>query len=181
MNAIHINTLLHRGARMPLTCLALVSSLCFAFAAPAAAQPPAEVGMWYDDTGRGAVEISECGKGLCGHIVWLKEPNNEQGQPLRDVYNPEPGLNGRPICGIQVLGDLQPLDDGAWGNGWVYDPKVGKSYNVEIRMLSRTKLEVYGYAGVKLFGRSLNWTRAPEDLPRCDRDAAGRAGLRAKG
>src|SRR5690606_38119234 len=39
-----------------------------------AQEPPQELGIWYDDTGRGAVKISQCGTYLCGHIHWLKSP-----------------------------------------------------------------------------------------------------------
>jgi len=48
---------------------------------------PPETGLWYDDTKRGAVEISQCGNHLCGHIVWLKEPFTKDGKPIHDKYN----------------------------------------------------------------------------------------------
>lgn len=136
-----------------------------------AAEAPPEQGLWYDDTGDGAVEIAPCGGRLCGHVVWLKNPIGSNGQPLHDLYNPEPNMRHRPICGIQVLGNLALLEDGAWGDGWVYDPKVGKSYNVEIRLSRTDLLEVHGYAGLKLFGKKLYWKRAPADLPRCSEQA----------
>jgi len=41
---------------------------------PAVADP-LEVGIWYDDTGKGAVKIEICTPTtLCGKIYWLKEP-----------------------------------------------------------------------------------------------------------
>lgn len=132
----------------------------------ALANPP-EIGLWFDDSGRGAVQIAPCGERLCGHIFWLEKETNASGQPLRDKYNPEANMRNRMICGIQVLGNLAPLSDGSWGDGWVYDPKVGKSYNVEIKLAQPDTLTVYGYAGVKLFGKSLTWKRAPDDLPKC--------------
>ncbi|MCH9808109.1 MAG: DUF2147 domain-containing protein [Alphaproteobacteria bacterium] len=144
-----------------------LAALTFTHLAPTAQAAPLEIGLWYDDTGRGAVEISPCGNQLCGHIVWLANPNASSGKPLRDIYNPEPRMRNRPICGIQVLGNLKPQSDGTWGQGWVYDPKVGKSYNVELQLKNKNNLTVYGYAGVKLFGKSIPWTRAPSDLPRC--------------
>lgn len=138
-----------------------------------AAQPPQqgaktpETGLWFDDTGQGAVEIAPCGDLLCGHIVWLRKPLGSNGKPIQDRNNPEPDMRLRPVCGIQVLGNLAPLEDGAWGGGWVYDPKVGKSYNVEIRLQDADLLEVFGYAGLRLLGRKLYWKRAPQNLPRC--------------
>lgn len=141
--------------------------------APPAVPPPAEAGVWFDDTGKGAVEIRRCGADgaaqqlLCGNIVWLKEPTGQNGQPLTDGYNPDPDMRARPICGLQVLGDLAPQADGAWDEGWVYDPKVGKAYNVEVRLEGRDRLNVTGYKGIKLLGKSFVWTRAPPTLPRC--------------
>lgn len=135
--------------------------------AKAALTPMPEAGIWYDDTGQGAVEIQPCGKTLCGRIVWLKEPRNAAGQPLTDKLNPEPGQRSRPICGLQVLGGLEKQRDGTWDAGWVYDPKEGKSYDAALQVAGPGKLAVTGYLGVKFLSRTLSWKRAPADLPRC--------------
>ena len=104
-------------------------------AAPAAADPR-EVGIWYDDTGKGAVKIEICTPtNFCGKIYWLKEPMAENGQPKIDSYNPEPSMRTRPICGLPVLGDLEQISDGGFDNGWVYDPKEGKSYSVALDLV----------------------------------------------
>lgn len=135
--------------------------------AVAQSKAPGITGVWYDDTGKGAVELKPCGNSICGHIYWLRDPNNKDGQPLTDGYNPEPGLRSRPICGLQVIGNLKSQGDGTFDGGWVYDPKVGKQYDVYIEPASRTSLAVTGYKGVKLLGKTFNWTRAPADLPKC--------------
>lgn len=148
----------------------LIIGVAFAASIVAAAQPPrppAEAGLWYDDTGKGAVEIASCGQVLCGRIVWLKEPNNAAGKPLTDKLNPEPDKRGRAICGLQVLGGLKRQGDGTLDEGWVYDPKEGKSYDVAIEMNGPDRLAVTGYLGVKFLSRTLSWTRAPANLPRC--------------
>ena len=156
-----------RSPRQLMKCgsLAAVAATLMIVASPAHAD---ETGLWYDDSGRGAVEVVPCADRLCGFIVWLQDPLDSKGKPLRDIRNPEPSGRNRPICGIQVLGDLKRQPDGTWDQGWVYDPKVGKSYNVAISLADANNLTVHGYAGVKLFGKKLRWTRAPADLPRCD-------------
>jgi uncharacterized protein (DUF2147 family) len=146
---------------------AAFGALACALAAGAQTKPSAISGVWYDDTGKGAVELKPCGAGICGHIYWLREPNDKNGQPLTDGYNPDTGLRARPICGLQVIGNLKSQGDGTFDGGWVYDPKVGKQYNVYIEPASRTTLTVTGYKGVKLLGKSFTWTRAPANLPRC--------------
>ena len=144
-------------------------ALCMSLATPlAATAQPAEAGLWYDDTGRGAVEIVPCGLKLCGRIAWLKELVNAEGNPLVDRYNPNPARRTTPICGLQVVGDAQKLNDGTWDQGWIYDPKTGSSYNLALSLLSPDQLKVTGYKGIKLLSKSFTWTRAPADLPRCD-------------
>jgi uncharacterized protein (DUF2147 family) len=81
-------------------------------------------------------------------------------------------MRRRPICGLPVLGDLQQMSEGGFDNGWVYDPKVGKSYSAALDLLNANTLKVTGYAGMRFLGKSLIWTRAPEDLPSCAPDAA---------
>jgi len=129
--------------------------------------PPTPVGIWFDDTGQGAIEIAPCGQSLCGRIIWLKEMTDEKGQPLTDGFNPDPRNRERPICGLQIIGDLKLQPNGAWDEGWIYDPKEGKSYDVEISLRAPDRLQVKGYLGVKFLSESFVWQRAPAELPRC--------------
>lgn len=132
------------------------------------AQGPMDyAGIWYDDTGQGAVEIQPCGTSLCGRIVWLKNALDDTGRPLTDGYNPDPASRRRPICGLPVLGGVKPQVGGTWDAGWIYDPKEGKSYDVELKLRGPNQLEVTGYIGVKLLSETLLWTRAPADLKKC--------------
>jgi uncharacterized protein (DUF2147 family) len=158
----------------------------FAFAAPAvrilpvllglvafapeswAARP--EAGIWIDDTGQGAVEIYICADNanrLCGRIVWLKEPMNDEGVPKHDRHNPNPDLQARPICGLGILGNLGLMSDGTFDGGWIYDPKVGKSYSAAVQLTKPDTLVVTGYLAMKMLGKSFTWTRAPANLQRC--------------
>jgi uncharacterized protein (DUF2147 family) len=134
-------------------------------AAPPAMTPFA--GVWLDDTGQGAIEIAPCGERLCGRIVWLKNPNDKTGKPLTDGYNPEKIKRNQPICGLSVIGDLKLKASGSWDEGWIYDPKEGKSYDLELKLRGTDRLVVTGYLGMKFLGETFVWTRAPAELPRC--------------
>ena len=68
---------------------------------------------------------------------------------------------------MQVIGDLKLQQNGAWDTGWIYDPKEGKSYDVEIMLRGPDRLQVKGYMGVKFLSETFVWQRAPADLPRC--------------
>ncbi len=136
--------------------------------APAAAAPaPEAVGVWVDDTGQGAIEVLPCGERLCGRIVWLKDPTDKGGGALTDALNPNPANRQRPICGLQVIGNLELQSNGSWDKGWIYDPKEGKSYDVELTLRGADRLQVRGYLGVKFLSETFVWARAPADLPKC--------------
>ena len=134
---------------------------------PPAAWARGYAGVWIDDTGQGAVQIEPCGANLCGRIVWLHAPHDPAGNPVKDELNPEPAARSRLICGLQVIGDLKRQTDSRWDGGWIYDPKVGKYYDVALRLRSSDQLEVTGYLGVKLLSETFTWKRAPEHLPSC--------------
>lgn len=114
-------------------------------------------GIWLDDTGRGAVEIKPCGGKLCGYVVAVKNANDQKG------------------CGKQIIGDAQQASGGIWDSGWIYSPERRKNYDVEIKPLNDGTLRVVGYAGTKLFSRTMIWRRAPADLQRCDVEATAPA------
>lgn len=110
-------------------------------------------GVWIDDTGRGGIEIKDCGGKLCGHLVWIKDPAKAKG------------------CGVQILGDVAPAGPNKWDNGWIYSPEKKSRYDVELTSLSEGRLRVTGYAGTKLFSKTMIWTRAPGDIERCNSEA----------
>lgn len=134
---------------------ALGAALGVASSANAAGSDP--TGIWLDDTGRGAIEIKPCGNNLCGYVVAVKNANDTKG------------------CGKQIIGDAKPVSGGRWDNGWIYSPEKRKNYDVELKPMSNGTLRVVGYAGTKLFSRTMIWTQAPADLKRCDAtDAAAK-------
>ncbi len=106
-------------------------------------------GIWLDHTGRGAVEITNCGSALCGRIVWLKDAANSK------------------TCGTQVIGNVKAVSAGKWDKGWIYDPEDDERYTVEITTVGGDRLQVMGYLGSKMLSETMTWRRAPADLKRC--------------
>jgi uncharacterized protein (DUF2147 family) len=49
-------------------------------------------------------------------------------------------------------------NDGAWDDGKIYDPYSGKTYSSTLK-LKDDKLNIRGYIGVSLFGRTTVWQR----------------------
>jgi hypothetical protein len=110
---------------------------------------PAPLGLWIDHTGRGGVEITQCGARLCGHIAWLKDTENSE------------------ACGVQVIGDAKQMRNGTWDRGWIYDPEADSKYDVELKPIGSKKLRVMGYAGTKFLSETMMWKRAPIGLTKC--------------
>src|SRR5712691_4988553 len=101
-----------------------------------AAEP---TGVWYDHTGRGAVEIVKCGNLLCGKVVWVKQGTNPK------------------ACGIQILGNVKAVGKDTWDGGWIYDPEQDAKYSVELTPVGPQALKVVGYMGTKLFSETMMW------------------------
>lgn len=139
--------------RQGLRSAALAAALLAAGPALAAGDP---TGVWVNDTGRGAIEIKDCGGKLCGHVVWVKDASDASG------------------CGRQIIGDLASSGGGAWGgdDAWIYSPEKKKKYNVEVTPLEDGTLKVKGYAGISFLSKTMIWTKAPDDLVRCSTQEA---------
>lgn len=112
------------------------------------------VGVWMPSEGTSYIKIfKEKGKDVFhGKIVWLKEPNNEEGNPKTDP-------DGKPILNMLNLRDFV-FEDGEWVGGTIYDPKSGNTYYCTIEMPNQNKLEVRGSLDpFGLVGRTDTWVR----------------------
>ena len=127
--------------------------------------PDEILGQWNSDGGDSRLEFYQCGEKICGKIVWLKVPNyidsvdGPVGKTKVDLKNPDPELRNKPILGLQVMQGLTAKGDKKWGNGICYDPESGKSYKCKMKLVSPGRLEVRGYIGISLIGRSFVLTR----------------------
>lgn len=139
-------------------------ALMFIFAAPAFAQQEADavMGVWYNTEKSAKIEVYKCGERYCGKIIWLKEPTNEEGKPKLDKENPKESLQNRPLMGMNLLSDFEYAGDNEWEDGEIYDPKNGKTYSCILNLEDNGELEVRGYVGFSLMGRTVVWTRAEE-------------------
>lgn len=136
--------------------------VCLQLMAVGAAQASGVLGRWLTESGNGQVEIKDCAGRLCGHVVWLKEPLNEEGVPKRDRHNPDPALRERPLIGLAMLENFVPDDEpGKWRDGTIYNPEDGKTYSCTLTLQENGTLRVRGYVGLPLFGKTQIWSRVP--------------------
>jgi uncharacterized protein (DUF2147 family) len=141
--------------------LAFVFLLSFSFCLRAQ-QADAIIGKWKNGEGTGIIEMYKTTSGhYAGKIIWLKEPiDPETGKPKLDKRNPDKTKRNEPTLGlVNIHGFVFDEEDKIWQDGTIYDPKTGKEYSCKAELKEENKLEVRGYIGVSVFGRTDTWTR----------------------
>jgi uncharacterized protein (DUF2147 family) len=128
-------------------------------AAPAKAQAGGDVnGTWLTQAGDARVRVSKCGGGICGVIVWLRDPvNPATGKPQVDDKNPNPSLAKRPMIGLPLFSGMQPSAPGKW-SGQIYNADDGGSYASNVSLTGPDSLKVEGCVGALCGGE--NWSRS---------------------
>lgn len=150
------------GARALRHALRAPALACCLLPALAFAQQASPVGLWRtidDHSGkpRSVVEVYPNADGtLSARIVRLieqaKGPN-----PLCDACRGS--LHGKPVLGMVIAWGLR-ANDGAWDGGRIVDPDNGKEYAVRFTPGADGRtLEVRGYIGFSLLGRTQVWQR----------------------
>jgi uncharacterized protein (DUF2147 family) len=138
----------------------LVTALLASTAAYAQASP---AGTWKtidDTTGkpRGLVEISEQDGVYSGKLV--RSFVADSGQP-RVCDKCTDARKDQPLIGMTVISGLRKTGDNEWSGGEILDPENGKIYKCRIALADNgTRLNVRGYIGVSLLGRTQTWERA---------------------
>jgi uncharacterized protein (DUF2147 family) len=115
-------------------------------------------GTWLTQAGDARVKISKCSGGICGVIVWLKQPyDTATGQPATDSKNPNPALAKRPMIGLPLFSGMQPSGPNKW-SGQIYNADDGSTYASSVTVTSANSLRVEGCVGALCGGET--WTRA---------------------
>lgn len=114
-------------------------------------------GVWLNEKGDGLIRIERDGASIKGTIIGAPD-GSRTSNDARDEKNPDPALRDRRLIGLVILGEYKP-DGDQWIKGQIYDPDVGKYYKSKITLRDSNTLEVRGYVGVSLFGKSQVWTR----------------------
>jgi uncharacterized protein (DUF2147 family) len=115
-------------------------------------------GIWLTQAGDAKVRVSKCRGGICGVIVWLKDPiNPATGKPQVDDKNPNPSLARRPMIGLPLFMGMPPSGPNKW-SGQIYNADDGNSYASHVSVSGPEMLRVEGCVGVLCGGET--WTRS---------------------
>ncbi len=122
--------------------------------------PDAIVGYWKTGEGKGIIHIYKEGDKYFGKISNMKEPNDPiTGKPKLDVKNDNKQLQTRPILGLVNLRNFKFVKQNLWKEGNIYDPNTGNDYSCKITMIDNNTIEVRGYVGISILGRTDTWRR----------------------
>jgi uncharacterized protein (DUF2147 family) len=67
----------------------------------------------------------------------------------------------RPVLGMRILNGMRRDGEG-WAGGKILDPDNGNVYSCKMKLIDGgRRLEVRGFIGFSLFGRSQTWNRLP--------------------
>jgi uncharacterized protein (DUF2147 family) len=146
-----------------LTRTSIVLAACLLIRIAGAQNPPATpAGIWQtfdDDTHerKALVEISEHDGELSGRIVKLFRAPGEDPNPVCNKCADE--RHNQPVLGMTILTGMHRHGD-EWDGGEILDPEEGKLYRSKLHVNADGKLELRGYIGISLLGRTQVWERA---------------------
>ena len=130
-------------------------------------QPDDVLGFWLVEEKTAVIEMKKDPDGTYyGEIVWLKDLHTGAAKEKLDINNPDEALKKRSLLGLKNTWGFTFDGDDEWTDGNIYDPKSGKTYSAKMELEDDgNQLELRGYVGVPLFGRSTEWTRETGKIP----------------
>jgi uncharacterized protein (DUF2147 family) len=132
--------------------------------APAGPSQPGDeiLGEWWTEGNEGRVKITRDKEGFYRGTTTCCEHENSKDNPSLDVNNPNASLRARSTVGIVIIWKLK-FEDNEYSDGYVYNPRDGKTYRIEMKMIDKETVKIRGYMGISLLGQSQIWKRAHGD------------------
>ena len=123
------------------------------------------VGVWKtidDETKKekSLIRIGDSGGVLTGRLEKLLDPATPPDAVCKECTDER---KDKPIVGMTLIRNVKPNDSdkAVWDGGDILDPNNGKVYRVRLKPIDGGgKLEVRGYIGTPLLGRTQTWIRA---------------------
>jgi len=137
--------------------LALASGL-------AAAQADSPAGLWktVDDNTKkekSLVRIVESGGVYTGKVEKVIDPDSPKDATCKDCTDDR---KDKPVVGMTIIRNMKPSagDKNVFEGGDILDPNNGKVYSAKLTLVDGgKKLDVRGYIGMPMLGRTQTWQR----------------------
>src|SRR5574337_272708 len=141
----------------------LFAGLLLSLAAGAALAQATPAGLWktIDDDGKtekSLVRITDSGGVFSAKVEKIVDPakRDSKCEPCTDERKDQP------VLGMTIIRNVRADagDKNLWDGGDILDPNNGKVYKVRLQLADGgKKLEVRGYIGAPLLGRTQTWIR----------------------
>lgn len=119
------------------------------------------LGVWLNEEADAQIEVFKEQDKYFGKIVWLKIAKHENGDWMLDIKNPDEKLRSRKKLGMTVMQNLVwDSKDKEWNDGKIYDAREGDTYSLYAKTEGMDILNLRGYIGFSLFGKTTSWTRS---------------------
>ncbi len=146
------------------TLIFMCFSLCY-MSLTFAANQASPLGFWktIDDVSgqpKSILHVYEISGRLFGRVVKIFPSPGKTENEVCDAC--EGARHNQRIVGMVIMENLKQSSDNQnqWTGGEILDPKNGKTYHCNLTLIDNgQKLEVRGYIGISLFGRSQTWLR----------------------
>jgi len=106
------------------------------------------------------IKIDEVNGKLEGTIIKTFPKSNEK--PLIYCTLCKDERKDKPILGMKIMTDLKRDKPGAWSDGRILDPEEGEIYRVKVTTEDGKKMDVRGYIGIPILGRTQVWYKAEQ-------------------
>lgn len=142
----------------------LIAALLAGSAFSAFAQSTSPTGVWktIDDSTKkekSLVRIVEANGVYTGKVDKFLDPDTPKDATCKDCSDER---KDQPILGMTIIRNMkQSADDKAvFEGGEILDPNNGKVYKAKMKLVDNgSKLEVRGFIGISLLGRTQTWIR----------------------
>ena len=121
------------------------------------------VGLWRtisdkDGVAQSEVRIVDTAGIVSGKVEKITDPKAKPGEKCVECTDER---KDQPILGLEILRGLKKVDGkDVWDGGTVVEPATGKIYRAKVSPIEGgAKLEMRGYIGSPLFGRTATWIR----------------------
>ena len=142
-----------------------VACLLAGAALTAAAQATSPAGLWrtIDDStkkDKSLVRIVETNGVYSGKVEKIVDPDSPKDAVCKDCSDER---KDKPVVGMTIIRNVKASadDKAVFEGGDILDPNNGKVYRVKLKLIDNgSKLDVRGYIGTPMLGRTQTWVRA---------------------
>jgi uncharacterized protein (DUF2147 family) len=142
-----------------------VACLLAGAALTAAAQATSPAGLWrtIDDStkkDKSLVRIVEANGVYTGKVEKIVDPDSPKDAVCKDCSDER---KDKPVVGMTIIRNVKASadDKAVFEGGDILDPNNGKVYRVKLKLIDNGgKLDVRGYIGTPMLGRTQTWVRA---------------------